>query len=626
MSSWEPAARLGRGGVVKRILAADKAGITGMVERLAPLVQEGGYIPCPDHCIPPDVPWENFLHYERAMSQIEAWQSPQGVAGRRRKPAPNVLSRVRQFRTVAPPWPRCYHLRARRPPSQRLLPHSRPCMRPSLLVIAASLALATSGCDEPGSVPGTRLRSFAEPFPAPAVAPVEVADVDTWYRRAVASRRAGKSSQAIAAAKSALRLAPDHAQALELLVGLYFARGRYGDVVTLLEPRAAAGQPDGSTYHRLGSAYAAMGRLDEAEAALVRALELDPENIRAHNNLAAVYAQGSNIGKSIEALERVVALDSTYVVALSNLGSSYLENGEYARAEEVLARLLRVDPGHLGGRYHLGVLCNNQGRYEEAAESLERFLAVEERSAAVHFELAKALAGMNRPEEAIGYLERATEIDPAFTDALYRLGQVLARRGERERSGQVLERFRQWRDRAREDPQLWRQITYHRQALATDPDSDRAHHALGRMYAGKGWGPEAIREFRSAVAANPQHLDAWRQLGMLYVKTRRAVDAAEAFEHIVELTPGDAGAWNNLCVAYMVSGRLDEALEAFERALSVAPDDVGLHYNLGNLHRKRGAPRQALAAYRQALSLEPGNTRIRAAVERLGRDLAADAQ
>jgi len=60
------------GGVDKRILAGDKAEITRMVERLAPLVQEGGYIPCPDHCIPPDVPWENFLHYENLMSRIEA--------------------------------------------------------------------------------------------------------------------------------------------------------------------------------------------------------------------------------------------------------------------------------------------------------------------------------------------------------------------------------------------------------------------------------------------------------------------------------------------------------------------------------------------------------------------------
>ena len=59
------------GGIDKRVLAGDKPGIRSVVERITPLVQEGGYLPCPDHCIPPDVPWENFLFYEQLMSQIQ---------------------------------------------------------------------------------------------------------------------------------------------------------------------------------------------------------------------------------------------------------------------------------------------------------------------------------------------------------------------------------------------------------------------------------------------------------------------------------------------------------------------------------------------------------------------------
>ena len=58
------------GGIDKRVLAGDKAGIKRMVERIAPMVQEGGYLPCPDHCIPPDVSWENFIYYEQLMSAI----------------------------------------------------------------------------------------------------------------------------------------------------------------------------------------------------------------------------------------------------------------------------------------------------------------------------------------------------------------------------------------------------------------------------------------------------------------------------------------------------------------------------------------------------------------------------
>jgi hypothetical protein len=58
------------GGVGKYILAGPKEGITREVERLAPLVEEGGYIPTPDHRVPPDVPLENYLFYLREARRV----------------------------------------------------------------------------------------------------------------------------------------------------------------------------------------------------------------------------------------------------------------------------------------------------------------------------------------------------------------------------------------------------------------------------------------------------------------------------------------------------------------------------------------------------------------------------
>lgn len=51
------------GGFDKHILALGKAEIADEVERLTPLVEEGGYIPFCDHRVPPDVSLDNYLHY-----------------------------------------------------------------------------------------------------------------------------------------------------------------------------------------------------------------------------------------------------------------------------------------------------------------------------------------------------------------------------------------------------------------------------------------------------------------------------------------------------------------------------------------------------------------------------------
>jgi len=58
------------GGVGKRILAGPQLGIAHEVERLAPLVEEGGYMPTPDHRVPPDVPLENYLFYLREARRV----------------------------------------------------------------------------------------------------------------------------------------------------------------------------------------------------------------------------------------------------------------------------------------------------------------------------------------------------------------------------------------------------------------------------------------------------------------------------------------------------------------------------------------------------------------------------
>ncbi len=57
----------GVGGMDKKVFAYDFAAIDAEVERLKPLIDLGGYIPCPDHRIAPDAKWENVQYYCEQM-------------------------------------------------------------------------------------------------------------------------------------------------------------------------------------------------------------------------------------------------------------------------------------------------------------------------------------------------------------------------------------------------------------------------------------------------------------------------------------------------------------------------------------------------------------------------------
>jgi hypothetical protein len=60
----------GVGGMNKKVFAWDYAAIDAEVERLKRLVDLGGYIPCPDHRIPPDGKWENVQYYCERMRKV----------------------------------------------------------------------------------------------------------------------------------------------------------------------------------------------------------------------------------------------------------------------------------------------------------------------------------------------------------------------------------------------------------------------------------------------------------------------------------------------------------------------------------------------------------------------------
>lgn len=59
----------GVGGMDKRIFALDRVAIDAEIERLSSLVDLGGYIPCPDHRIPPDAKWDNVQYYCEKMRE-----------------------------------------------------------------------------------------------------------------------------------------------------------------------------------------------------------------------------------------------------------------------------------------------------------------------------------------------------------------------------------------------------------------------------------------------------------------------------------------------------------------------------------------------------------------------------
>ena len=60
----------GVGGMNKVVFSRDRAAIDAEIERLKPLVDLGGFLPCPDHRLAPDAQWDNVQYYCERMRQV----------------------------------------------------------------------------------------------------------------------------------------------------------------------------------------------------------------------------------------------------------------------------------------------------------------------------------------------------------------------------------------------------------------------------------------------------------------------------------------------------------------------------------------------------------------------------
>ena len=58
------------GGIDKRCIAKGKKEIDEELTRVFPAIGKGGYIPCIDHSVPPNISWDNFSYYRRRLNRL----------------------------------------------------------------------------------------------------------------------------------------------------------------------------------------------------------------------------------------------------------------------------------------------------------------------------------------------------------------------------------------------------------------------------------------------------------------------------------------------------------------------------------------------------------------------------
>jgi len=198
--------------------------------------------------------------------------------------------------------------------------------------------------------------------------------------------------------------------------------------------RAFALNPNYATGHFWYSTYlSAQGRLDEAQAEMQRALELDPLSLIINTGLGWIAYFMRYHGRAIEIYRKTLELDPNFLMARYRLGQAYEQKGMLA---EAIAEFQSTRAGLL-----LAHAYALSGRGDEARRLLKELTDLSKRRYLNSYDIAAIHVALGEPDAAFEHLEHAYEeksgwliylkvdprldplhADPRYTDLLKRIG------------------------------------------------------------------------------------------------------------------------------------------------------------------------------------------------------------
>ena len=186
------------------------------------------------------------------------------------------------------------------------------------------------------------------------------------------------------------------------------------------------------------------GRLDEAISRLQALLKNSAADQEIYMAMGQIYAQAKRFPEAEAALLKALDLSTTpddREFPLFLLGSVFERQKKYDRAEEQFKKVLAVNPLNAAAANYMGYMLADRGvRLEESVQYIKKALELEPNNGAYLDSLGWAYFKMRRFDEAETYLEKAARLIPSDPTIREHLGRVYLQLGKKRQAQEQWER------------------------------------------------------------------------------------------------------------------------------------------------------------------------------------------
>ena len=106
------------------------------------------------------------------------------------------------------------------------------------------------------------------------------------------------------------------------------------------------GFKDHRVFSNYGTILKHLGKLEEAERSLRKAIELKPNSAQAHSNLGNILRDLGKLEEAERSLRKAIALNPDYTDAYLNLGNILNDMGKLEEAELSLRKAIELNPDY----------------------------------------------------------------------------------------------------------------------------------------------------------------------------------------------------------------------------------------------------------------------------------------
>lgn len=463
----------------------------------------------------------------------------------------------------------------------------------------------------------------------------------------------GETQSGMAELETARQLAPEDAGINLALITQLLEQGHFERVLEESSALAEKHPERASVRNLRGAALLGLQRVDDAQAAFNKSLELDPGNLVATRNLAIIAFRQGDPEQARAIFEQALAQQPDDLRLLMELANFEAQQGNPETAEKLLKRAMAahpqaLEPRRIMARKHLSanaprsalsllqaikdrysahpaflqLLAEAQlaaGQRESAINTLHDLARITPDSAEVHFRLGVAQQRAGRQHKALESLNKAVAIDENHARALLELAGLQLEAGQYDKALAFARRARGLAGYEANGYLLVGDVLRARKKLA------QAHSAYVEAYRLEPSAQAAVKRFETARASESlrsareplvQHVAEYPgdhpsrgALASSYIETGDYEKAVPHYEVLVEHFPENPTLLNNLAFLYQ---RLDDAraLELARKAHQLRPEEPRIKDTLGVALLDYGDPDQGLALLEEAHSSLPDDAAI----------------